>query len=152
AILEALRPARIILSLGEWEGAAESRRALTGAGFHESHVPGEPSRSTRAIFHASSEQQEAEEIAGRILELASHGRAFRDIGVIVRRAQPYAALLEATFERFGIPSRSYFPRTLPQHFLWRYFAAFLDALVSNWDYERLMVVLRMHYAGLAAHA
>jgi len=151
-ILEALSSCEIALTLPSWEGAVETRRALVRSGFNEREIEDEPSQAAATVFHAVSEQQEAEEIARRILAATAMGRSFRDIGVIVRREAPYAPLLRTTFRRYGIPARFYFQRTLTQHAVWRFLRGFLQAVDSGWDHELLMPLLRMSYSGLSALA
>jgi hypothetical protein len=152
AILTALEPCEIAVSLPSTESAVETRRALVRGGFVESEKEDEPPRSIPSVFHAVSEQQEAEEIARRILGATATGHNFREIGVIVRREAPYVPLLRNTFRRYGIPARFYFQRTLSLHSVWRYLAGFLDAVEANWDYERLLPVLRMSYTKLVEPA
>lgn len=65
----------------------------------------ERARPEPKIVAAPGVDQEVVEIARRILEARAAGRDFRDIGVIVRKAEHYAAPIRAIFERFGIPFR-----------------------------------------------
>ncbi len=149
AILAALCPAEILLSLPEWDGATESIRALTALGFEKSQIdPGhDPARLT--VFDAASELEEVEEIARRIVNLTAEGYAFREIGIVLRSEFPYAPMLRTTLRRFGIPARYYFPRTFDTHPVRRFLMAFLEALLSDWDYELLLPLLRMRYCPLA---
>jgi len=62
-------------------------------------------RPEPTIMAAPGVDEEVAEIARRILEARGNGRAFREIGVIVRKPDTYAAPIRAIFERFGIPFR-----------------------------------------------
>lgn len=149
-ILAALSEARIILTLPDWDGAHESRRALAALGFAESRNEPNGPPPDFTFFDTSSEMEEAEEIARRIAALAAQGHAFRDIGIVLRSEHPYGPLLKTTLHRFGIPVRFYFPRTFDSHPVCRFLTAFLDALLARWDYQRLLPLLRMPYCPLAA--
>ncbi len=54
---------------------------------------------------ASSEANEVRAIARRILQNAQAGMPFEDMGVLLPRAEDYAALFSDLFERLGIPYR-----------------------------------------------
>jgi len=151
AILAALGDADMLLSLPDWEGAAESVKALTSLGF--TSLQKEPKPATlhnSSLFNSSSELEEVEEIARRIVNLTAEGHPFREIGIILRSEHPYAPILRTTLRRFGIPARFYFPRTFDSHPVHRFLAGFLEALLAGWDYELLLPLLRMRYCPLAA--
>ncbi|MBL8175086.1 MAG: PD-(D/E)XK nuclease family protein [Bryobacterales bacterium] len=152
AILEALGSAEIRLALPSWDGAAESIKTLSALGFEK--LRNEPKRGLQdaTLFNSSSELEEVEEIARRIVNLTGEGRPFREIGIVLRSEHPYAAILRTTLGRFGIPARFYFPRTFDAHPVYRYLTGFLQALLSGWDYELLLPLLRMRYSPLAGTA
>lgn len=47
--------------------------------------------------------EEAEAVSARISALVRGGMRYRDIGVVARRAESYAGIIDASFERSGIP-------------------------------------------------
>jgi len=65
----------------------------------------ERARPEPTLVAAPGVDEEVAEIARRILEARNNGRAFRDVGVIVRKPETYAAPVRAIFERYGIPFR-----------------------------------------------
>ena len=96
-----------------------------------------------AVVRAPSVERECDDIARRILEQASAGRPFREIGIIVRAADAYAPVLRGALERFGIPARFYFDGRLERHPAVRLMAGAVDALLSGWDHEAVLAVLRL---------
>ncbi|MFN7937453.1 MAG: PD-(D/E)XK nuclease family protein [Bryobacteraceae bacterium] len=149
SILEALCPAQILLSLPEWDGAAESTRALTTLGFEKLRNEPKPAAAHSSLFNSSSELEEAEEIARRIVNLAAEGRPFREIGIVLRSEHPYGPILKTTLHRFGIPARYYFPKAFDTHPVRRFLIGILEALLSGWDYALLLPLLGMRFCPLA---
>ncbi len=96
-----------------------------------------------AIVRAASVERECEEIARRVLEQAAAGRPFREMGIVVRAAQTYVPLLQATLERFGIPARFYFDSPLERHPAVRYLAGAVEAMLGGWDHAATLAVLRL---------
>ncbi|MBI5083145.1 MAG: PD-(D/E)XK nuclease family protein [Acidobacteria bacterium] len=142
-LIRALKPhANLTVALPEWPGAESSRLALRALGLHEERL--HPVRSTPelTVTAAPTRHREAEDIALRILDLHAAGHPWRDIGVVLRSAEPYAPLLETTFARLGIPVRSYFARPLAAHSAVRFFSHIVDALLSGWECGRTAAVLR----------
>src|SRR5262249_37481497 len=76
--------------------------------FEERRLAKRLRHSSQTGFRAATVEQEAEEIARRILEAAQSGVNFREIGIVLRSHMPYGPHLETTLSRFGIPVRSYF--------------------------------------------
>ncbi|MBC8165942.1 MAG: hypothetical protein H7Y20_08725 [Bryobacteraceae bacterium] len=105
----------------------------------------------RVLVTASTADAEANEIARRILELRNKGRAFREIGIIVRSENPSVPALRDGFERFGIPYRSYFAQPLRADATVRYLLGLVDAALSGWEFDRSLPVLRMHGSPLEVH-
>jgi ATP-dependent helicase/DNAse subunit B len=96
-----------------------------------------------AIVRAPSIERECDEIARRILDQASSGRPFREMGIVVRAADAYVPLLRSTLERYGIPARFYFDSPLERHPAVRYMAGAVDAMLGGWDHEATLGVLRL---------
>ena len=152
-IVEALhRSARITLTLPDWQGAEFSRGRLRSMGIEEERCERIRQRPEMVLVKAQTQDREVEEIAARIVELVGRGSTFRDIGVVVRKSDPYVPALRATLERFGIPARYYFSEALDGHSLVRYYAALIEAALAGWDHERMLEALRMTPGGLAVRA
>jgi ATP-dependent helicase/DNAse subunit B len=129
------------VALPEWPGARTAIEVLARSGFRAEHPGAVRKPPSVACFSAPSAEDEAEEIALRLLEESSAGRPWREMGVILRGAQPYAPLLRATFARFGIPARFYFARPLLSHPAARLIAGAVEALLSGWDHEVTLACL-----------
>ncbi len=138
----------VTVTLPDWPGADETRRGLLSRGFREQNFQHVYRSPAVEAFAAPTLEREVEEIARRVLEEAQRGQHFRAIGVILRVREPYAAALETTFARFGIPARFYFPDALSAHPLIAFFTAIVRALLSGWDYEKLLAVAQMPASGL----
>ncbi|MBI5281447.1 MAG: PD-(D/E)XK nuclease family protein [Candidatus Solibacter usitatus] len=142
-LIRALKPhSNLTVALPEWPGAEPSRQALRALGLHEERLHPVRSQPGLTFTAAPSRHREAEDIALRILELHAAGHPWRDIGVVLRSAEPYAPLLETTFARLGIPVRSYFARPLAAHPVIRFFSLLIDALLSGWECGRAAAALR----------
>lgn len=138
------RHANLTLTMADSDLSTSMRARLKRAGFHEEQRASQP-RGTPAtvVMRASSIEREVEEIARRILEQALAGRAFREMGIVVRNAENYVPLLGATLERFGIPARFYFDQKLEEHAVSRYLCGAVDAMLSGWDHAATLAVLRL---------
>ena len=96
-----------------------------------------------SLFRAPSIERETEEIARRILEHAAAGRAFREIGIVARAADAYVPILRTMLARFGIPARFYFDSKLERHPAVRFVSGAVEAMLSGWDHERTLAVVRL---------
>ena len=106
-------------------------------------MPARRARPALVLVKAPGIEREVEEIARRILQQASSGRPFREIGVIVRASEIYVPALRSTLERFGIPARFYFDSTLERHPVVRFLSGAVDAMLGGWDHARTLAVLRL---------
>lgn len=147
-LVDALRPSVIGVSLPDWDGSNPTRDCLIQRGFIKQALARFEAIPPATVIRAGTTASEADEIARRILIENSRGRPFREMGVVLRSAAPYSPLLETTFQRYGIPARLYFQRSLAEHSLIRYFRAVLDAVLSNWDFDVVKHVIDMSYSGL----
>ena len=95
------------------------------------------------LVKAPNIEREAEEIARRILEQASAGHPFRDMGIIVRNPDTYVPVLRAILDRFGIPARFYFDGHLQEHAAIRFLCGAIEAMLSGWEHTKTMAVLRL---------
>ena len=128
-------------------GALADLRAA-GFTFEEMDHEGPPGDAT--WFQAENLEREADEIARRILLYQESGNEFRDIAVVLRNTED-ASLLETTFERFGIPTRSYFSGALADHPVAGFGMRLMEALLSGWDLEATLAAMRL-MPGLAPSA
>ncbi len=153
AVVEAAaRHAALTVSLPEWPGSEPVRGSLLAQGFREERLARVRPSPRVSLVTAPSLDQELGEIARRILEEAAAGRPFREMGVIVRSVGPVAAALETTLARFGIPVRSYFGRRLAHEAVIRFFSAVVEALLSDWDHEKVLAAVMMTASGAGRRA
>ncbi|HEY1337139.1 MAG TPA: PD-(D/E)XK nuclease family protein [Bryobacteraceae bacterium] len=144
SVIEALaQHAEVTLTLSDSDAGEAVRSRLWGMGFEEERAPGMPPMPDLSLVRAPSIEREADEIARRILEQAASGRAFREMGIIVRPAETYVTILRATFERFGIPARFYFDSELELHPAVRFLTEAVDAMLGKWDHAATLGVLRL---------
>lgn len=132
----------VTVSLPEWEGCAPALKELRSMGASIVSLPPARPSPRHELILASSREREADEIALRMIEEHSGGRPWRDMGIIVRRAQPYVPLLERTLARAGIPCRAYFGHPLATHPVGVLLADLVQAAVSGWEGEKTLRVLR----------
>jgi len=132
--------------------AAAEREALLALGFAEQRLAAAHRHPRRLAFRAPTIDQEAEEIARRILDEAARGRPFREMGIILRTREPYGSALKTTLWRFGIPARFYFADALIDHPAVAFLSGILRSMLEGWDHERLLGALRMPVSGLGATA
>ena len=85
-----------------------SPETLTGKNGGKPEETGEPTGDAFEIFSAPGEGLEAVEIARRIKKLASEGKPFDQLAVLLRSVERYQPLLEEAFRRARIPA--YFSR------------------------------------------
>ncbi len=143
ALIETLcTRADLTITLPSSSGAATTRERLQAMGFSERSLPRMRAQPEEVLFVARTATQEAEEIARRILTLHAEGRSFREMGVVVRSEVPFVPVLRSTFDRFGIPSRFYFPEPLETHPTVRFLGGIVDGLLGGWPLDQAMAVLR----------
>ncbi len=153
ALVEALASlTQVTVVLPDSPGAAPARESLIRAGFEEQRFRGEFRKPVQTSFQAATMEQEAEEIARRTVSLGESGCPFREIGIVLRSAQPYGPILETTLGRFGIPVRSYFAPPLDSHPVVSYLSGLVRALLTGWNHADLAALLRMPVSGIGATA
>jgi putative RecB family exonuclease len=151
ALIESLvARTRFVVTMPDWPGTASARNRLLAAGFSELRM--ERAHRTPALeaFAAPTLEQEAEEIARRILVEVAKGRAFREIGIVLRVREPYAAALATTLARFGIPARFYFADSLGTHPAVAFLAGIVRAMLGGWRHDALLTLFRMPISGIGA--
>ncbi len=133
----------VLLSLPSWEGTAETMVALRTMGCEEIQFPADsPATVKRVLVTPPTADQEADEIARRILAARSAGREFREIGIVVRSEHPGAKVLRCALERFGIPARFYFGEPLGENPVTAYLAALVEAMLDGWEHGATIAALR----------
>ena len=144
--LELIRSLRehadVTVTLPEWEGAAVAREELRRMGFREERLKRQRREPRVTLAAAATREREASEAALRLLEERAKGRAWHEMGVVIRGLQPYAGLLETTLRRAGIPVRSYSAMPLSGHPAGRFLAAVVEAALSGWEGTRTLEALR----------
>ena len=134
--------ARVTVALSDY-AAQGVDRDLERLGCVTERLAGRRIRPATIVVKAANIERETEAIARRILEHAAGGRAFREIGVILRSPENYLPILRSTFARFGIPARFYFPQKLAEHAVARFLRGTMEALLSGWDHEITLRALRL---------
>ena len=140
----------VTITLPNWPGSQDVRRILMSAGFAEERSSSSVRSARRTGFSATTIEREVEEIARRILNYVAQGKAFRDIGIVLRSRDPYAGVVETTLARFGIPARSYFQKQLGSHPALMFFSKVIGAMLAGWDHATLLAAVRMPVSGLGA--
>jgi putative RecB family exonuclease len=144
AVIEAMaRHAEIVVTLPTAAPTEPTRARLLAMGFAEQRLDGRRAEPAVDVVEAPSIEREVDEIAARILDEATAGRPFREIGVIVRTPDVYEPILRATLDRFGIPARYYLDAELATHGVTRYLAGIVDGLLAGWPPEALLAALRL---------
>ncbi len=116
---------------------------LAALGFREKRLTRSRATPVMALVKAPGIEREVEEIARRILEYASSGRPFREMGIVVRAKETYVPILQSTLERFGIPARFYFEEELQRHAAVRFLTGAVEAMLGGWDHAGTLSVLRL---------
>ena len=143
AIAAMCRHADVTVTLPSTGITEPTRARLLAMGFVEEACSWERTPARVELCAAPSVEREADEIARRVLDQAATGRAFRDMGVIVRNPEIYEPVLRATFDRFGVPARFYFDADLAKHALTRYLTGIVDALLGGWEYAETLAAVRL---------
>jgi ATP-dependent helicase/DNAse subunit B len=133
----------VLITLPSWKGSDETMTALRRLGCEEIQcAPGAPADVARVLVTSSTGDQEAEEIARRILAEHDAGRPFREMGIIVRSEHPGGDTLRCALERFGIPARFYFGEPLSRNAVVTYLAAVVEAMLGGWEHSATIGALR----------
>lgn len=133
----------LTVTLSEWSGAEPAFRTLRGFANEERRYERTAPDAARVVVKAPTLDQEASDLARRILVEVEQGRQFRDIGVLLRSADPYAGALRTALDRFGIPARFYFGSPLPSNPTAGYLVAVVEAMLQGWEHEAALSALRM---------
>jgi len=138
------RSCDVTLTIADSPATEEIRRFAMRAGAEDRLLPGASPKPSVTLASARTVEREADEIARRILALHEDGTPFRQIAVALRDASVYVPLLQATFERFGIPARFYFGRPLAGHPVAIFLGGMITCALGGWDFESTITALRAH--------
>jgi RecB family exonuclease len=137
----------VTVTLPEWEGSAGAREELLRMGFREERLKRRRREPRITLSAAATREHEASEAALRLMEEHGKGRAWHEMGVVMRGSQPYAGLMETALRRAGIPVRSYFAMPLSGHPVGRFLSAVVEAALSGWEGKKTVEALRSAVAG-----
>lgn len=140
----------LTIALTEWAGAQQTLAALRSIADGERELEQSARKAARIVVKAATVDGEATEIARRILIEVERGRSFREIGILVRTADPYVPALQTALERFGIPARFYFGNPLPSNATVRYLLSVVEAMLKGWEHEATLAALRLPASPLEA--
>ncbi len=104
--------ADLVVTQPVWSGSEHTRQRLRSMGFAVRTCSRRRPEARRILVTAPTPEEEADEIARRLLERRAGGQAWREMGIVVRSEIPYVPLLRTTLERFGIPARFFFAERL----------------------------------------
>ena len=135
--------ADVTVTLPADDVTGSTRARLLSVGFREQRLSRQRVAPARELVMAPAIEREVDEIARRILDQASAGRPFREMGVIVRTPDAYVALLRSTLERFGIPARFYFDSVLREQPAVRFLEGAIDAMLGGWQHEQSLAVIKL---------
>jgi ATP-dependent helicase/DNAse subunit B len=133
----------LTLTLADSDCTPQIRARLEALGVREERAARPRPSPALQLMRAPGTEREVEEIARRILEQSAAGRAFREMGIVVRTADVYVPLLRAALERFGIPARFYFDGDLEEHAVTRYLSGIVEAMLGGWDHSRTLAAIRL---------
>lgn len=137
------RHVKLTVALAEWTGAQPAIDSLLPAAETVEKLAPSAACGARTLSVAPKLDAEVAEVARRIIQARSNGRAWRDMGVLVRSEANYVPALRSAFRRFGIPARYYFSAPLSDAPVVRYYRAVMDALLAGWDHLKVLRALRL---------
>jgi len=135
--------ASLTLTMSESDLHDDLRGRLASMGFVEEHAVHGRRAPAEILVAAKNAEREVEEIVRRILEQRQSGLVFREMGIIVRTERPYVPLLQTALARAGIPAHFYFDARLAEHAVVRYLTGAMGAMLSGWEHQRTLAVLRL---------
>lgn len=106
-------------------------------------LPDVSQTAPRTLVISNTPDEEASDIARRILLEANRGRSWRDFGVVLRDGT-MVPVMRTAFERFGIPARFYFAPLLVSDPTVRYLLEVVKAAIGGWSWDVTVEALRMH--------
>ena len=117
-------------------------RYLWDFSLKKEHIPTPATRGSITLLRASNIYAEAEATALHILDLLHHGTHCGDVAVIVRDTESYRGVLDAAFERYGIPFYFSEKTALSEKPLSRLLLSALRAVDRGWQSQDILTMLR----------
>ncbi len=146
-LIEALdQQNEVALTLTDSPITDDVRRFAMSRGAADRLLPGRARNPKTIVVIAPSPEREADEIARRILELNACGTPFHQVAIALRDVDTWLPLLRTTFNRFGIPARYYFSRSLRHHPVTAFLGGIIACALNGWDYADTIKALRAHPA------
>lgn len=102
----------------------------------------EDERGAITLLRCTNVYAEAEATALHILDLVHGGYRYGDIAVIVREGESYRGILDAAFERYGIPFYFSEKTSLSQKPLSRLLQSALRAVAHGWQAQDILTLLK----------
>lgn len=100
-----------------------------------------------SIFLAKNPYSEIEQVAKQIIALVKHEKyRFRDIVVMTKEIESYAALCKAIFNAYDIPVFLDEKKELSQNEFAKFILALLEVYASNWSYESIIQYLKTGFS------
>lgn len=102
-----------------------------------------------SIFLAKNPYSEVEQVAKEIITLVKKcGYRYKDIVVMTKEIETYAALSKAIFTSYQIPVFLDEKKELSQNEFAKYILALLEVYTSNWSYEAVIQYLKTGFSGM----
>ncbi|HEX5385512.1 MAG TPA: PD-(D/E)XK nuclease family protein [Gemmatimonadales bacterium] len=144
-------PAPVVIRLEEPESVATrlfaspaARAGSTPAAERPEHAAA-PSAAPISVIAAPDAEREAEEVARRVRALADAGVPLTRIAVVARQARPYADLVLAALDRFGVPATARRRLSLHEVPVVRAVRALISAAAQGWSRHALAELAEQPY-------
>lgn len=117
---------------------------------HDEEIFGTDSGNIQ-VFKTKTIIQECENAAAHVLELTrKQGYRYRDIAVVARDWEEYAATAENTFEKYGIPYMTAEKSDILEKPVMTLITAALDTVTNDWDHLSIFRYLKTGLTGMEA--
>lgn len=126
-------------------------RHLWDFALKKENLPTPDSRESITMLRCTNIYAEAEACALHILDCVQRGTHFGDIAVIVRSPDDYRGVLDAAFERYGIPYYFSEKTALSEMPLSRLLLSALRAVSHGWQSQDILTMLRTGLCPLDAY-
>ncbi|MBR0442749.1 MAG: exodeoxyribonuclease V subunit gamma, partial [Clostridia bacterium] len=146
----------------EYETLTENHRAVTDElrllerhlwnfALKKEDIPTPTARDSITLLRCSNIYAEAEATALHILDCLHHGVPYGDMAVIVRDSETYRGVLDAVFERYGIPFYFSEKTALSEKPLSRLLLSALRAVSHGWQAQDILAILRTGLCPVSAY-
>ncbi len=114
-------------------------------------IPTPLTRDSITLLRCTNIYAEAEAAALHILDLVHRGARYGDMAVIVRNSETYRGVLDAAFERYGIPFYFSEKTALSEKPLSRLLLSALRAVSHGWQAQDILTMLRTGLCPVTAY-